>query len=133
MTNLVWHIHRAKFVFDDTNEYEAWKKTKTVRFEMDPTMSDDGGDEILADPENSAIDIEVTDDVGKVSVSLEEDGPAITAWVKWSPSLADGVSEDEVIEWGDDMGGWAAGSIYLGEYDATITEDDGGGIRALEE
>ena len=38
----VWHIDRAKFVFDDPTEYETWKQEKKVFFEIDPSASDDG-------------------------------------------------------------------------------------------
>ena len=85
----------------------------------------------LDDAESAAIDIEVTPENSKTSISLEDDGPVITAWVKWSPTLAEGIGEGDVVEWGQDMGGWQAGSIYLGDYDANIVEDDGGDLRVL--
>lgn len=131
-TTFVWHIDRAKFVFENADEYEIWKKTKPVFFEMDPSMSDDGGEEIFEDAEAAAADFEINEDNGTLSISLEEDGPLITAWVKWVPNLADGIEPDEVIEWSQDMAGWSAGSIHLGDVDATISEDDGGDIRLLE-
>jgi len=127
----VWHIDRAKFVFEDAEEYEQWKKEKKVFFEMDPSGADDGGDELFDDPEEGYAEFEVDDSNGHVSISLEDDGPLITAWIKWTPNLREDVGEDEVIEWGEDMGGWFAGSISLGDVDASISEDDGGGIRPL--
>ena len=39
MKTFVWHIDRAKFEFGDPDDYEAWKKSKVVRFEMDPSVS----------------------------------------------------------------------------------------------
>ena len=129
----VWHIDRAKFVFEDASEYEAWKKDKKVYFEMDPSGSDDGGEELFEDPSDGYAEFEIDDSNGNVSISLDEDGPVITAWVKWSPNLRDGVGEDEVLEWGADMGGWYAGTISLGDVDASISEDDGGDIRSSAE
>jgi hypothetical protein len=129
----VWHIHRAKFAFEDASEYEAWKKEKKVYFEMDPSGADDGGDALFDDPEDGYAEFEVDESNGNISISLEDDGPTITAWVKWTPKLRDDVGEDEVLEWGEDMGGWYAGSISLGDVNASISEDDGGGIRVLED
>lgn len=126
----VWHIDRAKFLFEDASEYEAWKKEKKVYFEMDPSGSDDGGEELFDDPSDGYAEFEIDDSNGNVSISLDDDGPVITAWVKWSPNLRDGVGEDEVLEWGADMGGWYAGTISLGDVDASISEDDGGDIRS---
>ena len=127
----VWHIKRAKFLFEDASEYEAWKKEKKVYFEMDPSGSDDGGEELFDDPSDGYAEFEIDDTKGNVSISLDDDGPVITAWVKWSPKLRDGVSEDEVLEWGADMGGWYAGTISLSDVDASISEDDGGDLRSL--
>ena len=129
----VWHIDRAKFVFDDPTGYETWKQEKKVFFEIDPSASDDGAEDVLQDPEGAAFECEINDENGSVSISLENDGPVITAWVKWSPKIAEGVGEEEVIQWGLDMAGWESGSIYLGDVDASIVEDDGGDIRLLDE
>ena len=128
----VWHIDRAKFSFEDQEEYLAWQANKSVFFEIDPSASDDGGEDIFENPEDAATEFEVNAENGKVSISLEEDGPIISAWVQWSPNLAEGIGEDEVVEWGQDMAGWESGSIYLGDVDASIVEDDGGDIRVLE-
>ena len=129
----IWHIDRAKFLFEDASEYEAWKKEKKVYFEMDPSGSDDGGEKLFDDPSDGYAEFEIDDNNGNVSISLDDDGPVITAWVKWSPNLRDGVGEDEVLEWGADMGGWYAGTISLGDVDASISEDDGGDIRSSAE
>ena len=129
----VWHIHRAKFAFEDASEYEAWMKEKKVIFEMDPSGSDDGGDALFDDPEDEYAEFEVDKSNSNISISLEDGGPIITAWVKWTPKFRDDVGEDDVLEWGQDMGGWYAGSISLGDVDASIIEDDGGSIRVLED
>ena len=106
---------------------------ETMHFEMDPSGSDDGGEKLFDDPSDGYAEFEIDDNNGNVSISLDDDGPVITAWVKWSPNLRDGVGEDEVLEWGADMGGWYAGTISLGDVDASISEDDGGDIRSSAE
>lgn len=130
---LVWHIDRAKFSFDDADEYEEWKKEKKVFFEFSPSQSDDFGEAVFADPSECEDDFEVTADRGKVSITLEEDGPVVSAWVKVSAELVEDLDEDALSEWSSDQGGWASCSIYLGPYDATISEDDGGDWRFAEE
>jgi transposase-like protein len=128
-TELVWHIDRAKFSFDDPDEYEEWKKDKKVFFEFSPSQSDDFGEAVFSDPSECEDDFEVTADRGKVSITLEEDGPVVSAWVKVSAELVDDLDDEALSEWSADEGGWASCSIYLGPYDASISEDDGGDWR----
>lgn len=130
---LVWHIDRAKFSFDDADEYEEWKKEKKVFFEFSPSQSDDFGEAVFADASECEDDFEVTADRGKVPITLEEDGPVVSAWVKVSADLAEDRDEETLSEWSSDQGGWASCSIHLGPYDASILEDDGGDWRFAEE
>jgi transposase-like protein len=130
---LVWHIDRAKFSFDDADEYEEWKKEKKVFFEFSPSQSDDSGEAVFADASECEDDFEVTGDRGKVSITLEDDGPVVSAWVKVSADLAEDLDEETLSEWSSDQGGWASCSIHLGPYDASISEDDGGDWRFAEE
>jgi transposase-like protein len=123
--SLVWHIDRAKFSFDDADEYEEWKEEKKVFFEFSPSQSDDLGESVFADAAECDDDFEVTADRGKVSITLEEDGPVVSAWVKVGADLAEDLDEETLSEWSSDQGGWASCSIHLGPYDASISEDDG--------
>jgi hypothetical protein len=126
---LIWHIDRAKFSFDDAAEYEEWKKEKKVFFEFSPSQSDDSGESIFADASECEDDFEITLEKGKVAISLEDDGPVISAWVKVKADLVEELDEEALSEWSSEQGGWASCSIYLGPYDASITEDDGGDWR----
>ena len=127
--NLIWHIDRAKFNFEDSSDYEEWKKTKSVFFEFSPSASDDMGEAIFVDANDVEDDFEVTNENGTLSISLEEDGPLISAWVKVSAELVDDLDEEALSDWSADEGGWASCSIYLGDFDAQIVEDDGGEWR----
>lgn len=130
--NLVWHIDRAKFVFDDPNEYEEWKETQKVFFELSPSQADDFGDAVFADPGEAEDDFEVTPNLGTISITLEDDGPLVSAWVKVKADLVEDVDAESLSDWSNDEGGWASCSIYLGPYDASIVEDDGGDWRLLD-
>ena len=127
--NLIWHIDRAKFSFDDPAEYDEWKKTKSVFFELSPSAADDMGEAVFVDASETEGDFEITPNVGKVSITLEDDGPVITAWVKVSAELVENLDQETLSEWSSEEGGWASCSIYLGEFDASIVEDDGGDWR----
>ena len=126
---LIWHIDRAKFVFSDPSEYKDWKKEKRVYFELSPTGADDSGEAVFCDAESASNDFEVTEECGLVKIKLEKDGPLITAWVLVSAETVDGLDADALSEWASDEGGWASCSIHLGEFDASIEEDDGGDWR----
>lgn len=124
---VVWHIDRAKFSFDNVDEYEAWKKDKKVFFEFSPSQSDDFGEAVFADA--SEDDFEVTSSRGEVSITLEDDGPVVSAWVKVVADLVDDLDEETLSEWSNERGGWASCSIHLGPYDASMSSDDGGEWR----
>jgi transposase-like protein len=126
---LIWHIDRAKFSFSDPSEYKEWKKEKKVFFEFSPTGADDGGEAVFVDPDSAEGDFEVTEGRGTIKVKLEKDGPVITAWVGVDAETVDGLDEDTLSEWANDQGGWASCSIHLGDFDASIEEDDGGDWR----
>jgi hypothetical protein len=129
----IWHIDRAKFVFSDPAEYKKWKKEKKVFFEFSPTGSDDGGEAVFADPEASDDDFEVTEDRGLVKVKLEKDGPVITAWVGVLAETVEELDQEMLTDWANDQGGWACSTIHLGEFEASIVEDDGGDWRLVED
>ena len=124
----VWHIERAKFIFEDMDDYEKWKEFKRVHFEIDPSGADDAGSELFDEPQDGFAEFEINDTNGALSISLEEDGPVISAWVGWEPKLRHGIGDDEVLQWSEEMGGWFSGTISLVDFDAPITEDDGGRI-----
>ncbi len=126
---LIWHIDRAKFTFSDPSEYKEWKKEKKVFFEFSPSSADDGGEAVFVDPESSEDDFEIDEHRGTVKVKLEKDGPVITAWVAVSAEIVDGLDEEALNEWSNDQGGWSSCSIHLGDFDASIEEDDGGDWR----
>lgn len=126
---LIWHIDRAKFSFSDPSEYKEWKKEKKVFFEFSPTGADDGGEAVFVDPDSAEDDFEVNESRGTIKVNLEKDGPVITAWVGVDAETVDGLDEDTLSDWANDQGGWASCSIHLGDFDASIEEDDGGDWR----
>lgn len=124
----VWHISRARFSFEDLNEYEKWKQEEKVSFEIDPSNSDDRGAGLFEDPKDGCADFEVNESNGALSISLADDGPIISAWIGWTPRLREGVGEEDVLRWAEEMGGWFSGTITLSGFDASITDDDGGSI-----
>ena len=126
---LIWHIDRAQFAFEDPDEYEEWKRNKKIFFEFSPGQADDFGEDLFDDSEGQSTHFEITDHNGKVSVDLAENGPVITVWVNVSVTVNDDFDEERLIEWSDEMGGWASSTIDLGEYEAVITQDDGGDWR----
>lgn len=130
--NLVWHIDRAKFNFEDPSDYEEWKKTKSVYFELSPSAADDMGEAVFVDVDDAEDDFEITKETGTLSITLEDDGPLISAWVKVKAELVDDLDEETLSDWSSDEGGWASCSIYLGDFDAHIVEDDGGDWRLPE-
>jgi hypothetical protein len=129
---VIWHIDRAKFVFSDPAEYKQWKKEKKVFFEFSPSGADDGGEAVFADVEGAADDFEVTEDRGLVKISLEKDGPVISAWVGVLAETVDDLDQDTLTDWSNDQSGWACCTIHLGDFDASIEEDDGGDWRLVE-
>ena len=128
-STLIWHIDRAKFSFSDPSEYKEWKKEKKVFFEFSPSGADDGGETVFVDPDSAEDDFEVTDGRGTIKVKLEKGGPVITAWVSVDAEIVDGLDEYTLSDWANDQGGWASCSIHLGDFDASIEEDDGGDWR----
>ena len=130
--NLIWHIDRAQFKFDKSNDYETWKESKKVFFEFSPTQADDFGDELFINPSNQGAYFEITEDNGKLIISLEKTGPVITAWVQVKTQVNDEFDEDHLLEWADELGGWASSTIDLGGFEASIIGDDGGDWRLAE-
>lgn len=129
----IWHIDRAKFVFSDPAEYKQWKKEKKVFFEFSPSNSDDGGEAVFADAETAEDDFEVTEDRGLVKIKLEKDGPVITAWVGVLAETVEELDQEMLTDWANDQGGWACSTIHLGEFEASIVEDDGGDWRMVKQ
>ena len=129
----IWHIDRAKFVFSDPAEYKQWKKDKKVFFEFSPSNSDDGGEAVFADAETAEDDFEVTEDRGLVKIKLEKDGPVITAWVGVLAETVEELDQEMLTDWANDQGGWACSTIHLGEFEASIVEDDGGDWRMVKQ
>lgn len=128
----IWHIDRAKFVFSDPSEYKQWKKEKKVFFEFSPTNSDDGGEAVFVDADAAEDDFEVTEDRGLVKITLEKDGPVISAWVGVLAETVDDLDQETLTDWANDQSGWACCTIHLGDFDASIDEDDGGDWRLVE-
>jgi hypothetical protein len=128
----IWHIDRAKFVFSDPAEYRQWKKEKKVFFEFSPSGADDGGEAVFADADAATDDFEVTEDRGLVKITLEKDGPVISAWVGVLAETVEDLDQETLTDWSNDQGGWSCSSIYLGDFEASIVEDDGGDWRLVE-
>jgi hypothetical protein len=129
MTKLIWHIDRAKFSFHDSAEYDAWKGNKAVRFEWAPSQADDPGESLFEDPFEIELDFKVAAPDSVLKMTLEEDGPVISAWVSVNVETTDDFSEEGLEEWAAEEGGWASATIYLDDVDAEIVEDDGGEWR----
>ena len=129
MTKLIWHIDRAKFSFDDASEYESWKAGQKVRFEWSPSAADSAGENLFEDAYDIEMDFEVTQPDSELKVTLEDDGPVISAWVAVQVQTTEDFDDDALQEWASEEAGWASASIYLSDVDATITEDDGGDWR----
>ena len=130
MSKIEWVIKQAKFVFEDSDEYEMWKKEQKVFFEFAPTQADDSGENLFSDAESLEFDKEIDAESGSFSVSLEDDGPIITA--SCALEIPDKISEDALEEWSSEHAGWESSSINLGDYDAYISGDDGGEWRFSE-
>jgi hypothetical protein len=128
----IWHIDRAKFVFSDPAEYKQWKKEKKVFFEFSPMGADDSGEAVFAEAETAEDDFEVTEDRGLVKITLEKDGPVISAWVGVLAETVGDLDQETLTDWSNDQGGWSCSSIYLGDFDVSIVEDDGGDWRLVE-
>lgn len=124
--SLVWHIDRARFVFQDAADYAAWTQDKKVFFRFCPTASDDKGASVFADPANAEDDFEITPDRGNLLIRLEEQGPVISAWVEVTANLVPDLTEDALSIWSSEMGGWITSIIHLGDEHPT-TDSDGGG------
>ena len=129
MTKLVWHIDRAKFKFEEAEDYEGWKANPEVFFEFSPSSADDAGSHLFADAYDIEVYEKVLEPASKVAVTFEEEGPIISAWVAVEITTTDDFDEEAFEEWASDNGGWYAGSISLGDFDAHIIEDDGGDWR----
>lgn len=127
--DLIWHIDSAQFEFNTPDDYEVWKESKKVFFEFSPAEADDFGEDLFIDPENQGTHFEITEDNGNLKIDLGEKGPIITAWVQVSAKVNDEFDEDHLLEWAAEFGGWASSTIDLGEFEASITEDDGGDWR----
>jgi len=129
MTKLIWHIDRAKFQFEDEADYESWKADPQVFFEFSPSSADDAGENIFVDPFEIEIYEQVTEPNSKVAIIFEGDGPVVSAWVAVDIETTEEFDQESFDEWSSDGGGWYAGSISLGDFDAHVTEDDGGDWR----
>jgi len=97
-------------------------------FELDPFNADDRGKDLFEDPKDGFAYFEVNETNGALSITLEDDGPVISAWIGWDPKLREGIENEDVLRWSEETGGWFSGTINLGNFEASITEDDGGRI-----
>jgi hypothetical protein len=129
MAKLIWHIDRAKFAFDDAAEYDSWKEEQKVRFEWSPSSADSAGENLFEEAYDIEMDFEITKPDSELKVTLEDDGPVVSAWVAVEVQTTGDFDDEAFEEWASEEGGWASASIYLSDVDATITEDDGGDWR----
>ncbi|KEO93260.1 hypothetical protein EH32_11080 [Erythrobacter litoralis] len=123
---LTWSIRAAKFHFDSAEDYQDWKRDKRVFFLFRPSQSDDRGETVFADPENSFDDFEISAGDGDLLIYLEDSGPVITARVTIKVALRPGVDDEAIASWALEKGGWFGSTISLGLYDVSLTEDQGG-------
>lgn len=129
MTKLIWHIDRAKFVFDNKDDFMKWQENPEIFFEFSPSSADEPGEELFEDVYDIEIYRKVDDEESKVSFTVEADGVTVSAWVAISIETTEDFNEESFSEWAEDFGGWYSASISLGDFEASITEDDGGDFR----
>ena len=129
MTKLVWHIDRAKFEFENVSDIEEWKSNPDVFFEFSPSSADEPGDDLFVDVYDIEIYQKIEGNNSKVNFKVEDDRVIVSAWVTVDVETTEDFNEESFSEWADELGGWYSASISLGDFDATITEDDGGEWR----
>lgn len=129
MTQLIWHIDRAKFEFEDANDLSEWMKNPEVFFEFSPSSADEPGEELFEDVFDMEIYQKVEGGASKVSFTVEDGHAIVSAWVAIDVETSEDFDEESFSEWAEEYGGWYSASISLGDFDATITEDDGGEWR----
>ena len=128
-----WFIDRAKFVFEDTTEYRRWMRDKQVYLKFDPTNSMDSGDHILQSPgADSAVMIPLTPGTDGLRIEFGFEGPTITADVDLPVSLNDGVDEDALEFWAEELAGYMSVELILGGDDVYQEFDHGTGFRLVE-
>ena len=88
---------------------------------------------MFVDADAAEDDFEVTEDRGLVKITLEKDGPVISAWVGVLAETVDDLDQETLTDWANDQSGWACCTIHLGDFDASIDEDDGGDWRLVEQ
>lgn len=129
MTKLIWHIDRAKFVFDNEDDFKKWQEDPEIFFEFSPTSADEPGEELFEDVYDIEIYRKVDDEESKVSFTVEADGVVVSAWIAINIETTEDFDEEGFSEWAEDFGGWYSASISLGDFEASIIEDDGGDFR----
>mgnify|MGYP000285966248 CR=1 FL=1 len=129
MTKLIWHIDRAKFVFDNEDDFKKWQEDPEIFFEFSPTSADEPGEELFEDVYDIEIYRKVDDEESKVSFTVEADGVLVSAWIAINIETTEDFDEESFSEWAEDFGGWYSASISLGDFEASIIEDDGGDFR----
>lgn len=123
---IIWSISKAKFHFENIDEFRKWKRHKKVFFQFSPSSSDDRGQGLFVDPLTSSDDFEISGENGEIRIALEDSGPVVSARVTVEVALRPGVDDEAMASWSSEKGGWFGSTIYLGPYDAWITEDQGG-------
>lgn len=66
-----------------------------------------------------------------VKVAFQYDKVIVSAWVVVDVATTEEFDEKDFAEWAYEYGGWFSATISLGDYEATITEDDGGEWRIV--
>lgn len=132
MTHFIWHIDRAKFDFEDRRDYESWQDERKIFFQIDPSLSDAPVLQLFRPPDWGYEEFELTSENSKTAIGLGESGPIISAWILWQPELQANVALQDVLDWAAELAGWQSGSLSLGDFEATLTEDDGGDVRIFE-
>ena len=129
MTKLIWHIDRAKFVFDNQDDFTKWQENPEIFFEFSPTSADEPGEDLFEDVYDIEIYRKVDDEESKTSFTVEADGVVVSAWIAIHIETTEDFDEERFSEWAEDFGGWYSASISLGDFEASIIEDDGGDFR----
>jgi hypothetical protein len=129
MTKLIWHIDRAKFVFDNQDDFTKWQENPEIFFEFSPTSADEPGEDLFEDVYDIEIYRKVDDEESKTSFTVEADGVVVSAWIAIHIETTEDFDEESFSEWAEDFGGWYSASISLGDFEASIIEDDGGDFR----
>lgn len=124
---IYWSVYDAQYEFEDEDDLAQWKTTKELTFEFNIGDTDDGGSSVFKTPDKVNQSFDVKDgQKHKIEISISDTCVNITATICLEEDLVDGITEEQISEWSEDMNGWFSASLLLGDFDAHVVSDDGG-------